>query len=347
MENITYKYLGWLNLDNDFRDVFVRTKIRLLRNVADFPFPEQAGDVKKRTFLNKVEWLIKNNGFIKNFNFINFDKVPSFVRHSFWEKGILDYDAKDEGKGILINLNGDLSILINEDSHLKFQKIFPGFEINSSLTSLYNLEESMSEYFEYAFDPRLGYLNSYIDNIGLGIKITFWVHLVGVKQKGEIKNLFKSLKSSKLSIKGVFEEEDYTVGNLYEISLNEGLSSDDQLLSKLKKIVDKIVTKEREARDNLMKEKGIFIEDLAGKSLGLLKYSKILSFKGALELLFNIRLASSLNIFSISLKFIDTLSILIQPVHMQLRYKKGLTAQERDILRANLLREVFKSYKIN
>ncbi|MGB9857265.1 MAG: hypothetical protein ACPLKX_03885 [Dictyoglomaceae bacterium] len=346
MENILYKYLGWLKEDNQYRDIFVRTKIRLMRNVADFPFPNQAGSVKRRTFLNKVEWLLRNDGFLENFNFIHFDKTSPQFKQSFWEKGILDKEPVGEGKGILINKMGDLSILINEDSHFQFQKILSGFEFENILSQLYELEDKMSEYFDFAFDPKMGYLTSLLNNLGLGLKVTFWVHLPGLYQKGELSNIIRSLKSSKVYVKGVYEEEDYSVGNLYEISINEGLSSEDQLFSRITKIVEKIVKKEEEARKFLMEEKRIYIEDIVGKSLGLIKHSKLLSFKGSLELLFNIRLGSSLNIVSIPLRLLDIISIFIHPVHIQLRYKKEINSQEKDILRANLLRDVFKSYKI-
>lgn len=343
--DVLYKYLGWIREDNLYREIFVRTKIRLMRNVADFPFPNKAGEVKRRTFLNKVEWLLKNSD-LNDFDFIFLDKLSSNIKYSFWEKGILDHEPILKGKGILINKVGDLSILINEENHFHFQKMISGFEFESAFSQLHGLEDKISEYFEFAFNPGIGYLTSFLDNLGLGLRATFWTHIPGVSQKGELSKIMKSLKSSEVYVKSVYEEEDYCVGSLYEISINEGLSSRKQLFSKITRIVEKIIKEEEEARKSLMEEKRIYIEDVIGKSLGLIKHSRLLSFKGALELLFNIRLGSSLKIISVPLKLIDIMCIFIHPNHIQLRNNKEMDSLEVDISRANLLRDVFKSYKI-
>ncbi|MCX7845773.1 MAG: hypothetical protein N2312_04070 [Dictyoglomaceae bacterium] len=325
----------------------MRTKIRLIRNVADFPFPKQANNTKRRVFLNKIEWLFNNSDVFYGFNLISFDKVPTTEKYLFLEKGFLNKEPQEEGRSIFINKKGDLSIIINEDDHFQLQKINSGFEFKNSFEQLYDLEDKLSEYFDFAFDSSVGYLTSSLENFGFGIRITFWVHLSGLFQEDEISSLIKSFKSSKVSVKEIYKEEDYPVGNLFEISINEGLSTQKGLISKVNNVVKKIINKEKEARNILLKEKKIFVEDIVYKSLGLINYSKLLSFKGALELLFNLRLGSSLNIISIPLKLIDILSVLIQPHHIQLRYGKELNLKEVEILRANLLRDVFKSYKIS
>lgn len=347
MNEVIYKYLGWIREDNQYRDIFVKTKIRLMRNVADFPFPKQANNTKRKIFLNKIEWLFKNSDVFNGFDLISFDKVPLKVKYLFLEKGFLNKEPEKEGKSILINKKGDLSIIINEDDHFQLQKINSGFEFENSLIELYKLEDKLSEYFNLAFDSNIGYLTSSLENLGFGIRITFWVHLPGLFQEDEISSLIRSLKSSKAYVKEIYKEENYPIGSLFEVSINEGLTSSKRLISKINKIVEKIIYEEKEARNILLNERKIIIEDTIYKSLGLIIYSKILSFRGALELLFNLRLGSSLNIISIPLKLIDVLTIFIHPNHMQLRYGRELSSKELEILRANLLRDVFKSYKIS
>ncbi|MCS7202229.1 MAG: hypothetical protein NZ841_05585 [Dictyoglomus sp.] len=347
MNEIIFKYLGWLRENNQYRDIFVRTKIRLIRNVADFPFPKQANNIKKKVFLNRIEWLLKNSDVFDGFNLISFDKTSSKIKYLFLEKGFLNKDLKEDGRGILVNKKGDLSILINEDDHFQLQKLSSGFEFETSFNQLFELEDKLSEYFNFAFDSQIGYLTSYLENLGFGIRINFWVHLPGLFQEDEISKLVKSFRSSRVQVKEVYKEEDYPIGNVFEITINEGLSTKERLTSKVNKIVEKLVTKEKEARNNLLRERKIIIEDTVYKSLGLINYSKLLSFRGAWELLFNLRLGSSLNIISIPLKLIDVLLIFIQPNHIQIRYDKELSSPEMEILRANLLRDVFKSYKIS
>lgn len=345
--NEIYKYLSWLREDHQHRDIFLRTKIRLIRNVADFPFPNQIDNTKRKVFLNKVEWLFNNSDVFDGFDFIPLDKQTLRIKYLFLEKGVLNENPKEDGKSILINKKGDLSILINENDHFQLQKNVSGFDFENSLNYLYELEERLSEYFEFAFDSNIGYLTSSVENIGLGIKITFWVHLPGLSQEDEVLNLMRSFKSSKIYVKEVYKNEDYSVGNLFEFSIDEGLSSPKRLISKVKRVVEKIINREREARKVLLTERRIIIEDTVYKSLGLINYSKILSFRGAVELLYNLRLGASLNIISIPLKLIDILSIFVQPNHIQLRYGRELNSPEMEILRANLLRDVFKSYKIS
>ncbi|PMQ02203.1 MAG: hypothetical protein CBR30_00660 [Dictyoglomus sp. NZ13-RE01] len=347
MNNFVYKYLGWINDDFSYRDVFIRTKIRLLRNVADFPFPEELDEKKRKRFLNSIDWCLKNDSFLKNFNYINFEKVPHNIAISLVEKGIIDNEIKNnEGKSLLIDKKGATSILINEEEHFQFQKLVAGFDYEDSLFELFNLEDIFSQYFKFAYEPKLGYITSSIENWGHGIKITSIIQLTGLSQSGELSSLSSYLKKNKINLVKLYEEYDYTIGSLFKITIESGISSSGTLETKVKRIINKIVEKEREARNYLMEEDKIFLEDLVSKSVGMIKYSKLLSFIGALELLSNIRLGKYLGIVSIPVKLIDVLFILVHPVHLQMRYGGSLKSPHIEILRANLLREVFKSYKI-
>lgn len=350
MKEFYYKYLKWLGENNEFRDVIVSTRIRIARNVEDFIFPTQASDLQRRRFLNKVEWVYRNEDFFRRYELLRLERFPEIVRECLTEKHLVSEDQLNSvvGTGLLVDKSGKLSIMINEEDHFRFQVLSSGLNIKESWKKILSIEEILSEYFRYAFDNKLGYLTSCVTNLGCGLRISFLVHLPGLTYSGQLRNFLRKIRSSRLLVRGLYGEKSKPIAGFYQIASKFSLGyKEENIMEKMELIAKKIVEEERRMREYLLKEQRRFLEDIIGRAYGILSYAKYINSFETINLLSDIRFGSSLKLVDVPIKILDLLMILMLPGHLQVKLGKQLDADERDGVRADLLHMIFKNYKIN
>ncbi|MGB9810725.1 ATP--guanido phosphotransferase [Dictyoglomus turgidum] len=351
MREFYYKYLKWLGEEKgNNREVILSTRIRLARNLEDFVFPIQATESQRRRILNKVEWVYKNDLNFGGYEFLKLEKLPNLVLESLVEKHLISDDHLDniKGAGLLVDRDGKLSVMINEEDHFRLQVLSSGLELKESWQRLLSLEESFSDYFKFAFDDKLGYLTSCITNLGCGVRISFIVHLPGLTYSGKIKDFLRKLRSAKILIRGIYGERSKPIAGFYQITSRSSLGiKEEDLIEKMEKMAKKIITEELVTREFLFEEQKRYVEDVIGRAYGILSNARYLSSIEAINLLSDLRFGIYLKMLDIPLKVLDLLMILMLPAHLQLKYGKEMDSEERDGVRADLLRGFLKNYKIN
>uniref|UniRef100_A0A7C3WUS3 ATP--guanido phosphotransferase n=1 Tax=Dictyoglomus turgidum TaxID=513050 RepID=A0A7C3WUS3_9BACT len=351
MREFYYKYLKWLGEDNLHKDIILSTRIRLARNVSEFPFPNQASEPQRKRFINKVEWVFENDSnFNKDYDFLRLEKLPRLVSEVLIEKHLISEDQFNNlpGTGLIVKKDGKLSIRLNEEDHFRLQVLSGGLEIDESWKMLQSLENHISEYFDFAFDNSMGYLTSCITNLGCGLRISFLVHLPALTYTGKIKNLFRRLRSSKVLIRGFYGENTEAVAGFYQIASRSSLGySEEELLRKMEEIALKIVNEEIKARELLFEERRRWVEDIVGRAWGIINFAKYVESLEAISLLSDIRFGIFYKIINLPIKLLDLLLILTLPAHLQVKMGREMDPEERDRVRADLLHDVFKNYKID
>ncbi|MFN3699107.1 MAG: ATP--guanido phosphotransferase, partial [Dictyoglomus sp.] len=209
MREFYYKYLKWFGEENEYRDVIVSTRIRIARNVEDFVFPIQASNSQRKRFLNKLEWVYKNESSLNKYELLKLEKLPEIVQEALIEKHLISEDQLNSivGAGLLVDKSGKLSVMINEEDHFRFQVLSSGLNLKESWEKLLSLEEIFTEYFKFAFDNKLGYLTSCITNLGCGLRISFLVHLPGLTYSGRLRGFLRKIRSLKLLVRGLYGEK--------------------------------------------------------------------------------------------------------------------------------------------
>lgn len=351
MREFYYKYLKWLGEEKgNNREVVLSTRIRIARNLEDFVFPTQATESQRRRILNKIEWVYKNDLNFGVYEFLKLEKLPNLVLESLVEKHLISDDHLDntKGAGLLVDRSGKLSVMINEEDHFRLQVLSSGLELKESWQKLLSLEEIFSDYFRFAFDDKLGYLTSCVTNLGCGIRVSFIVHLPGLTYSGKIKDFLRKLRSAKILIRGIYGERSKPVAGFYQITSRSSLGlKEEDLIEKMEKIAKKIVTEELRAREFLFEEHKRYVEDVIGRAYGILSNARYLNSIESINLLSDLRFGIYLKILDIPLKVLDLLMILTLPAHLQLKYGREMDPEERDGVRADLLRVFLKNYKIN
>lgn len=340
--------MGIFNSKSKDDGIVLTSRIRLARNIDKIPFPhimdqKQAGGVIDDVFSS----ITQSNAMMKNeFKQIKLRDLNSLDRLSMVEKHIISIDlAKNHEKaGLLINKDEDVSIMINEEDHIRLQVLYPGLQLKKAYEYASRLDDLIEERITYAFDNELGYLTSCPTNLGTGMRASVMLHLPALTITKNITNILNTVSQIGMTIRGIYGEGSNIMGNMYQISNQVTLGlSEEEILNNLEAITKKIVDQEMKARSVLLEKQKDEFEDDIYRALGTLRYSRILSSSECLKLISRVRMGIEMGIIDdVKMDTLNNLIEGIQPATLQLREGKELDEKERDIIRAKVVRETLK-----
>ena len=332
---------GWYNnaVNND---VAVSTRIRLARNLRGIPFPSRMSNAQLGELKEKVKNAISgsNTPFAKSLKFIDMDAVPELEIKAMVERHVIspEFAANHKGRAIILSEDESISIMIGEEDHIRIQVLLSGFQLEKAYDTAERLDTLLDDYLHFAFDNELGYLTECPTNLGTGLRASLMLHLPACESNGEIGRLSENINKIGFTVRGIYGEGSRSAAALYQISNQITLGiSEKNAIDNLKIIATQLIEKEKNFRNSL---ELIKIEDSVFRALGILKSARILSGKEMMGLLSRIKLGVSMGILQSD---INPFGILIENQPFMLMRKYGeMTPEERDIKRANALREEFK-----
>lgn len=337
----------WMREVGPENDIVLSSRVRLARNFQNETFPtisEQQDLEDIRSFFEK-EYRGKSFQTYKNFDFIQMNTLSHVEKSVLVEKHLISpYLARANAGGVLMSENEQVSIMVNEEDHIRMQLYFPGFQLSTALEEAFYIDDWLEEKIDYAFDERKGYLTSCPTNVGTGLRASVMIHLPALVFTKRINRLIPAINQLGFVVRGIYGEGSEAVGNVFQISNQITLGkSEEAIVTDLESVVVKLVEQEREARNRLLDRSSIRLEDQIFRSYGILKYSRILESNEAAKRISNVRLGIDLGIIDhLSHSMLNELIVLIQPGFLQHYADKMLTASERDIMRATLIRERLK-----
>ncbi len=284
--------------------VIMTTRARIARNLSDFKFSSINTSDEKKSISNFIKETFYSYRSNKDFKFFSISRLNKIQRAFLVERHILSPEmlAMLNGKGLIIKagkggLDNSLSILINEEDHLRIQSVYPGLSINKAYREVSSLEKDLEAKLRFAFDSDFGYLTSCPTNIGTALRISVIAHLPAMVIAGRIEDFVKNIVKVGCSIRGFYGESSDVIGNLFQISNQFSLGKyENQVIEDMNAICLNIVDGEKDALKILKKSKNMSLEDSVYRSFGMLKYARMLSYGEALELLSIIKLGYDLNI---------------------------------------------------
>ena len=334
----------WMREEGADSDIVLSSRIRLARNFANITYPVlgKESELKKVTDFMKQEYSKQSFHAYKNFQFISMQDLSLIEKRILVEKHLISPNLeKFPQSAVLISEDERVSIMINEEDHLRIQLYFPGYQLTEALEEAFNLDDWIEEKVNYAFDEKCGYLTSCPTNVGTGMRASVMMHLPALAHTKQINRMIPAINQFGLVVRGIYGEGSESLGNIYQISnqITLGKSENDIVLD-LESVVKQLIEQERLARKYITEKLGLTLEDRIFRSYGILKNSRIIGSKEASECISNVRLGIDLGIIkNISKNILNELMILMQPGFLQHYANKKLTARERDIFRASLIRE--------
>ncbi|MCD5413713.1 MAG: protein arginine kinase [Clostridiales bacterium] len=329
-------------------DIVVSSRVRLARNFENLSFPLLNKNTNEDEIIEKIYLAIAEGDESRKdeFALITIANIDKIDRLNYVEKHLISIMlSKNIRTGaFVLSKDETISIMINEEDHVRIQCILPDLQLEKALEETYKIDDLIEKRMTYDFDEKFGYLSSCPTNIGTGLRASVMLHLPVLNNIGYITGIRRVAGQIGLAVRGIYGEGTEAKGNLFQISNQITLGiSEEETLKNLKNTVVQIIQKESTLREKLLLEKKDDIEDSVFRALGILKNARIITSNEAMKLISNLKLGVALNIIQeISFKKIDQLMAIIQVGYLHKHYKKDLTEKERDIKRAEIIREKVK-----
>lgn len=325
--------------------VIITSRIRLARNLRDFPFPNRMSDTQRQEVAQKVKELMCGKDFCGyKFMAVKMEDVNEFDRISMVERHLIspDFATGERGRLLITTENEEISIMVNEEDHLRIQVILPSFDIEKALEIADKLDTELNKNLRFAFDKRLGYLTQCPTNLGTGMRASVMMHLPALKESRTVSRIAANLAKLGLVIRGAFGEDTEARGAMYQISNQVSLGiSEKSAVENLKNITEQLVNSELKTRENMMQS--FEYQDKIGRSYGILITARLISHKEAVKLLSNLRVGICEGLIGgVTLETVDSLMLKIQPANLMRIKGARLTPDERDRVRAEIIREELK-----
>jgi len=334
---------NWLRTEENNNDIVLSSRIRLARNIDKIPFPDRLSDEKGKEVVNMVEKAFytsahTSEAYKSKYLWENEDNINK----SYFEKHLISAKLLNNHSKSAFILDKDetVSLMINEEDHLRLQCINAGFSLEEAYEMAEELDNLLEEKLAYAFDEKLGYLAACPTNLGTGLRASVMLHLPALSINNEMNSMLNAVTQVGMTIRGLFGEGSKSEGDLYQVSnqITLGLT-EEEIINNLKAVVSQIITKEEWSRDQLMKNYKYEIEDKIYRALGILKSAVLLNSKEALNLISNVRMGIEMGIIKdVKTETLNSLLVEIQPATLQLITSSKLSEKDRDINRAKLIR---------
>lgn len=333
---------NWLDGFGVYSDIIVASRIRLARNLKNFWFPHKASPDQLEEVLAQVSDAVEDTRRFTGLSFWWIEEFSELERQLLLERKLIspEFVRKSEFTALALGEKGRVSVMVNEEDHLRIQFLDAGIQLDMLWDQIQNIERLLGQKLNYAFSNDFGYLTCCPTNTGTGLRGSILLHLPALEYAGQLESVFNEEKSFDLSIRGYYGEGSEVVGSMYQISnkLTLGLT-ELNLLDGLLKIAMKIVDKELKVRREFMENRSIGIQDKIFRSLGILERAKLISSSEFMQHYSNLMLGIDLGFLpDINRQDLQNLFLWTQPAHLQLRQGKELNALERDVLRAEMIK---------
>jgi len=322
--------------------VVLTSRIRLARNVRLLPFPGWATKDQRRQAMALIQPVVQMMRPMKDAFCQTLSGLTSVQKQVLVERHLIsrEHAARNEGSAAVIERRQSLSIMINEEDHLRMQSIRPGLNLRVAFDALNDLDDELQESLNFAFDRKLGYLTTCPTNLGTGLRASAMLHLPALVLSEQINQVLNAIGRMGLAVRGLYGEGTESLGNLYQISNQSTLGeSEHHIIERLERVIDKVAGHETNARLKLLEDDRMMLHDKIGRSYGILRHAWLIDSKEALNHLSLIRLGANLGFFPHeTVRLCDNLLMEIQPAHLQLHSGKKLSPEQRDESRGQIIR---------
>ena len=323
--------------------IVMSSRVRLARNLKEAAFPGWAKKPERVRVLELIRPAVEGLPEMKDSFSQSMDGLTTLDKQILVERHLIsrEHAAKSAGSGLVLNRDETLCFMINEEDHLRMQALRPGLQLRQAWGAIDQADSHLERKLEYAFTPDLGYLTACPTNIGTGIRVSAMLHLPGLVLAEQINPIIQSVNKLGLAVRGLYGEGTEALGNVFQVSNQMTLGeTEGVIVERLEKVLAQIIEHEENARSTLIEKKPKMLFNHIGRAYGILANAHSISSKETMNLLSLMRLGVDVALFpGVERSLVDELFILTQPAHLQKQHSEKLSAEERDLLRADMVRE--------
>jgi protein arginine kinase len=331
----------WLRGSGPESDIVMSSRIRLARNLADYPFVGRASDADR----DRIEALLRQQVLaIQESNdliYVEIDDLAGIDREFLVERHLISREhAESHGtRAVAIDGHEKFSLMINEEDHLRIQVMQSGLDLEGTWRQVNQIDDLVEKKVTYAFHEKLGYLTACPTNVGTGMRVSVMLHLPALVLTRQIDKVFRSLQKISLAVRGLYGEGSQAMGDFYQISNQITLGrSEEELIKQVADIVPVIIDYERQARNFLIKESHENLHDRVSRAYGILRTAQTISSEETMHLLSSVRMGVNLGLIDdLEIPVVNELFLQTQPAHLQKLSGSELDSTDRNIERARYL----------
>ncbi|MDI6872190.1 MAG: protein arginine kinase [Bacillota bacterium] len=334
---------AWLKQTGPEPDVVLSSRVRLARNLCDLPFPRFA----KPETLNEVRRLVEEatagDSGRGRLAFVPLEKVPPLEKAALVERHLISpaHAEQGEGKAVVLSPDETVAIMVNEEDHLRIQVILAGLDLEQAWRLASEMDDYYAKRLSVAFSSRWGYLTACPTNVGTGLRASAMVHLPALALTNQLPRVVGAAAKLSLAVRGLFGEGTAAAGNIFQVSNQVTLGhSEEDIIRHLAAVTRQVIEQERAAREALLEQARLAVDDRVHRAYGILSNARRLDTQEAMQLLSDVRLGVDAGLIKkLELRTLNALSVAIRPALLQLIVGRELSAEERDVERATLIRE--------
>src|SRR3954471_23008781 len=323
--------------------IVLSSRVRLARNLKGMAFPGWAKKAERVRALDQIRPAVESLPQMADAFAESMDNLTVLDKNILVERHLIgrEHAAKNAGSGLVLNREESLCVMVNEEDHLRMQALRPGLQLRQAWHAIDQVDSKLEKKMEFAFTPTLGYLTACPTNVGTGIRVSAMLHLPGLVLAEQINQIIQAVNKLGLAVRGLYGEGTEALGNVFQVSNQMTLGEQEtDIVERLNKVLLQIIEHEENARVLLLEKKPKMVFNHIGRAYGILANAHSISSKETMNLLSLMRLGVDVGLFpGVDRALVDELFILTQPAHLQKQHSEKLSAEERDLLRADMVRE--------
>ncbi len=340
-EELAGKCGEWLRGSGPESDIVISSRIRLARNLAEFPFIRKCTDQDRAQIERTLHERIKEVGEWSTLSYVDVDSLEEVDRQFLVERQLIsrEHSESEGARAVAIDPRETFSLMVNEEDHLRIQVMHSGLDLQAAWEQIDHIDDLVEKRVTYAFNQRWGYLTACPTNVGTGMRVSVMLHLPALVITRQIEKVFRSLHKISLAVRGLYGEGSQAMGDFYQISNQITLGrSEEELISQISDVVPMLIDYERRARDFLVRESQKDLHDRVSRAYGILCTAQTISSEETMHLLSSVRMGINLGlIHDLEIPTINKLFIHTQPAHLQKLRGIELDTADRNVARASYL----------
>jgi len=342
IEGMSVRPSSWLDGAGPLADMILSTRVRLARNLTSFPFCNRAREDQLAQVMDVVSSAIKQTSSLADGLLLRMGELSSLDRQFLIERRLVspELNVDSPNRGVVVNAEESLSVMINEEDHLRIQSLCSGFQLQRTWQLVDELDNQLDAKVEYAFSDDWGYLTACPTNVGTAMRVSVLIHLPSLVLTKQIGKVLEGIGKVGLAVRGFYGEGSELMGNFFQISNQTTLGRKEQeTLDSLERVTRQIVEYELKARDRLLRDARVQIEDKVWRAYGTLQNARIMETQEAISLLSAVRFGLSIGLDSkVQVKTLNELLVATQPAHLQRIAGQEMDQSQRSVARAELIR---------
>jgi len=346
LDDLTHSSGEWLRGAGPESDIVISSRIRLARNLADYPFITRASDQDREQIARLLKGCILGIDEVSRLLYVEVEELAGVDRQFLVERQLISREhAESQGsRAVAIDSTEKFSLMVNEEDHLRIQVMESGLGLDNAWERIDRIDDLIEQTVTYAFHEGLGYLTACPTNLGTGMRVSVMLHLPALVITRQIDKVFRSLQKISLAVRGLYGEGSQAMGDFYQISNQVTLGrSELELIKQVGDIVPVIIDYERQARDFLVRESQENLNDRVSRAYGILRTAQTISSEETMHLLSSVRMGVNLGLIEgLEIPTVNELFIHTQPAHLQKISGVELDTADRNIERARYIRRHLK-----